>query len=417
MKSDPSELWDVVVIGGGPAGMMTAGRAGAKGAKVLLLEKNTDLGRKLLLTGGGRCNLTNAEPDEKIFLSKYGSADKFLFSAFARFGVKDTLDFFKTHGVETAIEPGQRVFPVTNRSQTILDALVDYLKAGQVKIMTGAIVSGIVGQTGTLEAVKLANGKKVRAKAFVLATGGKSHRETGSTGDGFVWLRALGHQVIEPSAALVPVAIREAWVKKLSGVSLDQAKLTILIDSVKQKTKTGKILFTHFGLSGPLVLNLSREIGQWQKEGEVTLSLDILPEYGYDQLNAKLQEIFKQDSNKKLKNSLGLLIPESMVELGLKMAKIEPAVFCHSVTREERQRLVRGLKAWPMTVDRLLGLDDATITSGGVALTEVDFKTMRSKLYSNFYLVGDVLNIDRPSGGFSLQLCWTTGHVAGEACV
>jgi len=417
MKSDPSELWDVVVIGGGPAGMMTAGRAGAKGAKVLLLEKNTDLGRKLLLTGGGRCNLTNAEPDEKIFLSKYGSADKFLFSAFARFGVKDTLDFFKTHGVETAIEPGQRVFPVTNRSQTILNALVDYLKAGQVKIMTGAIVSGIVGQTGTLEAVKLANGKKVRAKAFVLATGGKSHRETGSTGDGFVWLRALGHQVIEPSAALVPVAIREAWVKKLSGVSLDQAKLTILIDSVKQKTKTGKILFTHFGLSGPLVLNLSREIGQWQKEGEVTLSLDILPEYGYDQLNAKLQEIFKQDSNKKLKNSLGLLIPESMVELGLKMAKIEPAVFCHSVTREERQRLVRGLKAWPMTVDRLLGLDDATITSGGVALTEVDFKTMRSKLYSNFYLVGDVLNIDRPSGGFSLQLCWTTGHVAGEACV
>jgi len=417
MKSDPSELWDVVVIGGGPAGMMTAGRAGAKGAKVLLLEKNTDLGRKLLLTGGGRCNLTNAEPDEKIFLSKYGSADKFLFSAFARFGVKDTLDFFKTHGVETAIEPGQRVFPVTNRSQTILNALVDYLKAGQVKIMTGAIVSGIVGQTGTLEAVKLANGKKVRAKAFALATGGKSHRETGSTGDGFVWLRALGHQVIEPSAALVPVAIREAWVKKLSGVSLDQAKLTILIDSVKQKTKTGKILFTHFGLSGPLVLNLSREIGQWQKEGEVTLSLDILPEYGYDQLNAKLQEIFKQDSNKKLKNSLGLLIPESMVELGLKMAKIEPAVFCHSVTREERQRLVRGLKAWPMTVDRLLGLDDATITSGGVALTEVDFKTMRSKLYSNFYLVGDVLNIDRPSGGFSLQLCWTTGHVAGEACV
>ena len=417
MKSDPSELWDVVVIGGGPAGMMTAGRAGAKGAKVLLLEKNTDLGRKLLLTGGGRCNLTNAEPDEKIFLSKYGSADKFLFSAFARFGVKDTLDFFKTHGVETAIEPGQRVFPVTNRSQTILNALVDYLKAGQVKIMTGAIVSGIVGQTGTLEAVKLANGKKVRAKAFALATGGKSHRETGSTGDGFVWLRALGHQVIEPSAALVPVAIREAWVKKLSGVSLDQAKLTILIDSVKQKTKTGKILFTHFGLSGPLVLNLSREIGQWQKEGEVTLSLDILPEYGYDQLNAKLQEIFKQDSNKKLKNSLGLLIPESMVELGLKMAKIEPAVFCHSVTREERQRLVKGLKAWPMTVDRLLGLDDATITSGGVALTEVDFKTMRSKLYSNFYLVGDVLNIDRPSGGFSLQLCWTTGHVAGEACV
>ena len=417
MKSDPSELWDVVVIGGGPAGMMTAGRAGAKGAKVLLLEKNTDLGRKLLLTGGGRCNLTNAEPDEKIFLSKYGSADKFLFSAFARFGVKDTLDFFKTHGVETAIEPGQRVFPVTNRSQTILNALVDYLKAGQVKIMTGAIVSGIVGQTGTLEAVKLANGKKVRAKAFVLATGGKSHRETGSTGEGFAWLKDLGHTVIEPSAALVPVAIREAWVKKLSGVSLDQAKLTILIDSVKQKTKTGKILFTHFGLSGPLVLNLSREIGQWQKEGEVTLSLDILPEYGYDQLNAKLQEIFKQDSNKKLKNSLGLLIPESMVELGLKMAKIEPAVFCHSVTREERQRLVRGLKAWPMTVDRLLGLDDATITSGGVALTEVDFKTMRSKLYSNFYLVGDVLNIDRPSGGFSLQLCWTTGHVAGEACV
>ena len=417
MKSDSAEIWDVVVIGGGPAGMMAAGRAGAKGARVLLLEKNSDLGRKLLLTGGGRCNLTNAEPDEKILLSKYGPADKFLFSAFARFGVKETLDFFQTHGVETKIEPGYRVFPVTERSQIVLNALIKYLQVGQVKIMTGATVVGFVAQNEALEAVKLASGEQIRAKSFVLATGGKSHRETGSTGDGFAWLEVLGHRVIEPCSAFVRVAIREAWVKKLSGLSFDRAKLTIFIDRIKQKAKKGKILFTHFGLSGPLVLNLSREIGQWQKEGEVTLSLDILPEFGFDQLNAKLQEIFKQNSNKKLKNSLGLLMPEAMVEPGLKLVEIEADTFCHSVTREERQRLVKGLKAWPMTVDRLLGLDDATITSGGVALTEVDFKTMRSKLYLNLYLVGDVLNIDRPSGGFSLQLCWTTGYLAGEACV
>lgn len=410
-----AEIWDVVVIGGGPAGMMTAGRAGSKGAKVLLVEKNPNLGKKLLLTGGGRCNLTNAEPDEKIFLAKYGPADKFLFSAFARFGVKDTLVFFHNYGVETKVEPGQRVFPVSNSSQTILNALVGYLKDGQVKIMTGASVVGFVTKNQSIEAVKLSDGSEIRAKSFVLATGGKSHRETGSTGDGFVWLKTLGHKVIEPSAALVPVAIREAWVKKLSGLSFDRAKLTIFIDGIKQKAKTGKMLFTHFGLSGPLILNLSRDIGEWQKEGDVTLALDILPGFGYDQLNVKLQEIFKQNSNKKLKNSLGILMPEAMVELGLKMAEIELDTFCHSVTREERQRLVKGLKTWPMTVDHLLGLDSAVVTSGGVDLIEVDFKTMQSKLYSNLYLVGDVLNIDRPSGGFSLQLCWTTGYVAGEA--
>ncbi|MFA6416262.1 MAG: NAD(P)/FAD-dependent oxidoreductase [Candidatus Paceibacterota bacterium] len=412
-----NQLWDVVVIGGGPAGMMAAGRAAEKGAKVLLLEKNSDLGRKLLLTGGGRCNLTNAESDQQKFLSKYGPAGKFLFSAFARFGVKDTLAFFKHQGVETKIEPGDRVFPVSDRSQTILNSLTDYLKAGGVEIRVEAVVASFVSQTGRIEAIKLTTGQEIRARSFVLATGGKSHRETGSTGDGFIWLKTLGHKVIEPSAALVPVAIREAWVKQLSGLALEKAKLTIFIDGVKQKAKTGKILFTHFGLSGPLVLNLSREIGQWKKEGEVTLLLDVLPALGYDQLNTKLQEIFKTDSNKKLKNSLGSLVPEALIETILTMSEIKSDVFCHSVTKEERNRLVKIFKSLPMTVDRILGLDTAIVTSGGVDLTEVDFKTMRSHLFSNLYLVGDVLDIDRPSGGFSLQLCWTTGYLAGDSVV
>lgn len=421
--------WDVVVIGGGASGMMAAGRAASLGKKVLLLEKNESLGKKLLITGGGRCNVTNAEEDLRKLLAKFKDADKFLFSAFSQFGNKETLDFFNSRGMETKIEAHSRVFPISNSAQSVWNVLLEYLKTNNVTIQTNCQVVGLevspmsdMGSSdlpmsdigGKIHAVVLKDKRKIMAKSFVLSTGGKSRPETGSTGDGFTWLKELGHTVTEPTASLVPLAIKESWVKTLQGVSLENAKITILQNDTKQDVKKGKILFTHFGLSGPTILNLSSDVGELLKYGDVFLSLDILPDLDYGELNLKLQEIFKEKSNKKFKNTLDSLLPSAFASVVVELSGINGDTPSHSITREERLHLVQVLKDIKVQVTELLGEDKAIVTSGGVSLIEVDFKTMSSKLFSNLYLTGDILNIDRPSGGYSLQLCWTTGFVAGS---
>lgn len=409
-------IWDVAVIGGGPAGMMSAGRAAEQGAKVILLEKNDSLGQKLLMTGGGRCNLTNAELDTRKLLSKFKDSDKFLFSAFSKWSVQETLDFFHDHGMQTKIEAGQRVFPASEMSHTVLNVLMDYMKSGNVVVRSNSQVKGFIKspETNQIQAVELKNKELVYAKKFILATGGKSHPETGSTGDGFIWLKTLGHKIIEPSASLVPIAIKEEWVKRLQGVPLENVKITILQNGQKQAVKKGKILFTHFGLTGPTILNMSREIGELLKYDEVKISLDLLPNFDYGQLNLKLQEIFAQEATKKFKNSLKTLVQSSIAPIIVELSGINPDVTCNGVSREERLSLVQLLKNIQITVEGLLGEDKAIVTSGGVTLDEVDFRTMQSRLFPNLYLVGDILDIDRPSGGYSLQLCWTTGAIAGE---
>lgn len=408
-----TKLWDVVVVGGGPAGMMAAGRAAELGARVLLIEKNASLGKKLLITGGGRCNVTNAEFDTRKFLSKFKKNDKFLFSAFAQHGVKETLDFFHAKHVPTKVEAELRVFPVSDSALSVCEALVRYMKEGRVAISYNSSVTGFVKNGDVIAAVRIKNGGEVRARSFVLATGGRSRPETGSTGEGFAWLKSLGHTVAEQEAALVPVGIKDAWVRRLQGVSLSDAGLTILQSGVKQDTRKGKILFTHFGVSGPMVLNASRDIGELLKYGEVSLSLDLFPMLDPGALNKRVREILEGKSNKQFKNALGGLVPAALAPELVRMSCIRGDTFGHSVTREERVRFVGLLKAVPMRVAGLLGANKAIVTSGGVALTEVDFKTMRSRKIGNLYLVGDMLNIDRPSGGYSLQLCWTTGFVAG----
>jgi len=421
------QIWDVAVIGGGPAGMMAAGRAAEQGARVILIEKNSSLGEKLLISGGGRCNFTNAEFDTRKFLSKFKDSDKFLFSAFSKWSVKETIDFFQDHGMQTKIEAGQRVFPASDESQSVLNVLVDYMRSGNVTIKSSSPVKRFVkkessqektksaSNTDNISAIELKNGELIYAKSFVLATGGKSHPETGSTGDGFVWLKKLGHTITEPSASLVPIAIKDEWVKKLQGVPLENVKITVLQNGKKQIVKKGKILFTHFGLTGPTILNMSKDIGELLKYDEVELSLDIIPNLDYGQLNAKLQEIFAREATKKFKNSLKELASSSIAPVIVELSGINPDVTCNGITREERLNLVQLLKDIRIKVDSLLGTDKAIVTSGGVALNEIDFRTMQSKLFPNLYLVGDILDIDRPSGGYSLQLCWTTGFVAGTA--
>jgi hypothetical protein len=427
--------WDVVVIGGGPAGMMAAGRAAERGRHVLLLEKNPTLGKKLLITGGGRCNVTNNTHDIRAMLSKYKKNDKFLFSAFSQFAVTDALNFFHDRGMDTKEEIEGRVFPVSNKARSVLDVLVQYMKAGGVQVRAKSEVAGIVYDKSAQQIiVTLTNKSKILTRSCVVASGGTSRPETGSTGEGFGWLKKLGHIVDESNATLVPITLKDVWAKKLAGVTLNNIKLTTFKDCIKQKTYKGKMLFTHVGVSGPTVLNMSKDVGELlrgadgseyvrkervlsiTREEGVTIMLDLFPMLDNGALRKKLQTLLTEQSNKKIKNTLALFVSPALVDVVLALACIEGETPNHSVRTTERKALVSVLKSIPLHVRGLLGKDKAIVSSGGVALNQINFKTMQSRLVPQLYLVGDVLNIDRPSGGYSLQLCWTTGYVAGNSC-
>lgn len=414
-KTKKNDLRDVVVIGGGPAGMMAAGRAAERGRSVLLLEKNPTLGKKLLLTGGGRCNLTNNIPDIRLLASKYKDSGRFLFSAFSQFGAEETIEFFNSRGVATKEEEGGKVFSASNRAQSVLDALICYMKKGGVEIQTNAEVGDItVGAKKKHFSIRVKDGKEIKAKSCVIATGGMAFPATGSTGDGFQWLKKLGHTIVEKNLALVPIALKDAWAKKLSGIILEDVKLAIFQNGRKYGAERGKMLFAHFGITGPMVLDMSGKIGELIKQGEVIFALDLFPSLDHGALNKKLLELFVSESNKKLKNTLSLLIPSALVLEVLEIANINGETLSHSVSRENRIKIAALLKNIPLNVQGLLGADKAMVSSGGVDLREIDFKTMQSRLEPHLYVVGDALNIDRPSGGYSLQLCWTTGFVAGN---
>lgn len=434
MKTNPQTkqivdtTWDLIIIGGGPAGMMAAYTAKEKNknASVLVLEKNNSLGKKLLITGGGRCNVTNSEFDTRAFLANYKDSDKFLFSAFAQYGVKETLDFFHAHKMPTKVENEGRTFPVSDSARSVWNVLVHGMERLGVEVLSEAAVQGMdIVQKGDMThitglQVKI-SGKKVerlKAKEYIVATGGTSHPETGSTGDAYPWLRELGHNVSVPKPVLVPLTTKEKWVKDLQGVALQNIKLSIIVDTQKIASKKGKILFTHFGITGPTVLNMSKQVSDLIADHKkVSVSLDVLPHLDHGQLNQQLQDIFTTYKAKKIKNTLDELVPVTVAPVILQLADLPEDTVCSQVTREQRMALIETIKNMHMTVTGLLGDDKAIIASGGVPLKEIDFKTMRSRLCDNVCIVGDLLDIDRPSGGYSLQLCWTTGYVAGKNVV
>lgn len=421
--------FDVVVVGGGPAGMMAAGRAAELGARVALLEKNDKLGKKLLITGGGRCNITNAELDVRKMVSNYGPKGKALFGSFSRFGVEDSLEFFNSRGLPTKVEAEKRAFPVSNKAADVWKVMVEYLKPRNspdstrpdsklkkknfVEVISNSPVKKVLFNGGTITGI-VTKEATYTAKKYVIATGGKSRPETGSTGDGFVWMNEIGHSVEESDPALVPVKIIEQWVKDLSGLSFADVKLTILQDNQKQEFGIGKMLFTHFGISGPLVLNMSKNIAELFKYGPVSLLLDLYPSLDAVALDKKMLESLQGSLNKMIKNNLGSMVPPKMIPAILQITGIDPNTEGNALTKDQRRKIVNLLKALPMNVEGFLGVEKAVVTSGGVSLNEIDFKTMQSKLFDNLYLAGDILNFDRPSGGFSLQICWTTGYLAGE---
>ncbi len=408
----PLREWDVLVIGGGPAGMMAAATAAARGKSVLLLEKNHTLGKKLLITGGGRCNVTNNKTAVRHMLGQYGTAAKFLFSSFAQHAVPDTIAWFATRGVTLVEENDGRLFPSTNSAQTIFLTLQQELKHTGVTVRTRAKVSRIVKDARGF-AVTLESGEVCLGKTCVVASGGTSRPETGSSGDGFSWLGTLGHKVVPNQYTLVPLISSDAWVASLSGVTLSNVKLTVYADTKKQSVHTGKILCTHVGLSGPTILNLSKTVGDMLQHSAVTIKVNLLPALDAGALKLSLRELFAAASNKMVKNALADLVPSALVPTLLTLAAILGDTPCHSVQTSQRTLLAQLIAALPIHISGLQGADKAIVSSGGVQPEEVNFKTMESRVVPGLFVVGDMLDINRPSGGYSLQLCWTTSVVAG----
>lgn len=405
----------LIVVGGGPAGMMAAGRAGELGAAVVLLERNRRPGRKLLITGGGRCNVTNNIDDRHTLVGRYGGEARGLHSAFARFSPSDMRTFLASRGLETKVEDEGRVFPVTNSAASIREVLERYMSAGAVEVRTKCTVSGLLVDDDAVTGVRLDDGTTVEAAAVILATGGVSRPETGSTGDGFRFLSETGHSVRVPEPSLVPVSVRERWITALQGLPLPEAGLSAWLDGKRQFAERGKLLFTHFGLSGPLTLNLSQRINELSQGGTVRLEVDLFPGSDGGAVERTLQDAFDAESGKLLLNVLGRVVPARLATTLVELAAVDPRTRCHSVTRQARSALARMCKGLPLTFAGLLGEEKAVVSSGGLSPREIDFRTMESKRVSGLYVVGDLIDVDRRSGGYSLQLCWATGWVAGES--
>jgi len=406
--------WDVIVIGGGPAGMMAAGRAAERGARVLLLEKNLGLGKKLLITGGGRCNVTNDEPELRTLLVHYRHARDYLFSPFSQFDNHATRAWFAARGMETKVENNYRVFPTSDSATSVLATLKDYLEQHHVTTILEATVALIEQRAAVICGVTLTDGRHLTAHTYIIATGGTSRPDTGSTGDGFRWLQTLGHTITTPDPSLVPITLTDTWTASLSGLTLEDVNLTVWQARARQRTLAGKLLFTHFGVSGPTILNLSKGVGELLTYGPVVITIDCFPTMDHGTVDTLLTSLLTTHSNKQLDNALAHLLPHAFLTAILSELAIPPTTKCHSCTRDNRRRLMHYLKAVPLHVSGRLGTDHAIVTSGGVPLSEIQPKTMRSRLIDNLYLIGDMLDIDRPSGGYSLQLCWTTGYVAGS---
>ena len=414
MKKEKKHF-DVVVVGGGPSGMMAAGRAAERGLSVAILEKNADVGDKLKITGGRRCNITNAEYDNHKFLNNFGDAGKFLFSPFSKFSVASTFKFFEKKGLPLVIESRKRTFPRTQRAYDVYAVMKKYMKDNKVNIVTNSPVLKIVATDGVLENVQTMQ-YVYTADSFIFATGGASAPETGSTGDGFKWLEKIGHTVKKASPNVVPLRVTERWIHELSGTSLTFMKITFFVNGVRSFSKTGKVLFTHFGLSGPLILNSSYEVQKLLRKGEVLAEIDMFPDTDLGLMEKRILKIFDTNKNKKLRNVIPDIVPEGMstaLEAHLTTEELETKV--HSVTVEQRKYIIAFLKRMPINIAGTMGFDRAVISDGGIVLEEIDMKEMRSKICKNLYVTGDLLNINRPSGGFSLQLCWTTGFVAGSS--
>ena len=403
----------VLVIGGGAAGMFAAIFAAYNGNEVHLFEKNEKLGKKIYITGKGRCNITNACDMETLFQSVVTNS-KFLYSSFYGYTNQDVIDFFERIGVETKIERGNRVFPVSDHSSDVIAGLTRELRNLGVEIHLYSEVTKVVGKE-KFECIELKNGQKVKGDACIVATGGFSYQTTGSTGDGYKFAKTLGHEVTEILPALVPLVIKEEYVKELQGLSLRNVKATVLDGKKKLYEDFGEMLFTHFGVSGPLMLSASSYIASKVKTKELKLVIDLKPALSFEQLDQRVLRDFEENMNKQFKNAIQKLFPTKLIPVILAVCNIDPEKKVNLITKEERQQFVTLIKNFTFTIQGLRDFNEAIITKGGIKVKEINPSTMESRLVQNLYFVGEVLDLDALTGGFNLQIAWSTGYAAGSS--
>ena len=402
----------VIVIGAGPAGMMAAISA-AENHEVILLEGNERIGKKLFITGKGRCNVTNAKDISEFFDFIPGNPH-FLYSALYTYTNIDVMNFFENAGVKLKVERGSRVFPNSDKSSDIISGLSRGLNEALVDLRLHSKVKDVIFNNNKIEAVILENGSKVKGDYFIITTGGKSYPLTGSTGIGFDLAKKMGHTIVEPKPSLVPIEIEESWVRELQGLSLRNIELKI---KNKKNSKVvysgqGEMLFTHFGISGPLVLSGSRFI----KDGErFEISLDLKPALEEKQLDLRIQKDFKKNLNKDFKNSLDELLPKKLIHVIIELSGIDENKKVNSITKEERRTLLNLLKNLTFTVKGLRDIAEAIVTAGGVSTKEIDPSTMQSKIVDNLYFAGEVIDVDAFTGGYNVQIALSTGYLAGKS--
>lgn len=404
----------VIVIGGGAAGMMAAYAAAQYGHKVVLLEKNEKLGKKLFITGKGRCNVTNACGQDKLF-DNIVSNPKFLYSAFYDFDNQQVMELIRNAGCPLKVERGERVFPVSDHSSDVIAALERLLRKAGVEVRLRTTVSEVLVRDGQVTGVRTTDGRILTASAAILATGGLSYPTTGATGDGYWMAARLGHTVKECRPALVPMEISEPWCGLLQGLSLKNVTLTMCCGTKKIWQGFGEMLFTHFGISGPLVLSASSFYHKCKKPEEVTVTIDLKPALTAEQLDKRLLRDFEQNLNKQFKNVIGSLYPARLTPVMIDLSGIDGEKRIHEITRQERDRLIETTKKMQMHVSGLRDYTEAIITQGGVKVKEVNPSTMESKLIKGLYFAGEVLDLDAVTGGFNLQIAWSTGHLAGSS--
>ncbi len=403
--------YDLITVGGGPAGVMGAAAAAQRGLKVVLLEKNDRLGKKLSITGNGRCNFTNL-CDPASFMDNIVSNGRFLYTSLKRFDNHSLVSFFNSLGVKTKVEDDNRVFPASDRAEEIIKALHNYLHKSKVEIRFNSNVKKVLAVNNRVSGVLLDDNNRVAGENVLIATGGLSYRQTGSAGDGFRMARALGHFVAPPRPALVPLVAGGKWVKQLQGLSLQNINVQAVLEEKVIAEQTGELIFTHFGVSGPVILKLSSLINKCPPSS-LALRIDLFPSISTTQLDAQLIEIFKKNHGKYLKNALGDLVPRKMLPLLQIFAGVDILKQVDQITKKEREKLAGSLKRIALTIKGARPLNEAMVTAGGIDTNEINPSSMESKIVRGLFFAGEVIDVDALTGGFNLQIAFSTGYLSG----
>ncbi|MBR1762879.1 MAG: NAD(P)/FAD-dependent oxidoreductase [Eubacterium sp.] len=402
----------IVIIGAGASGLMAAARSAARGLDVTVVEKNNRPARKVMITGKGRCNVTNACFDINELVTNVPRNPRFMYSAFSNFMPYDMIALLDELGVETKIERGNRVFPVSDKAVDIVDALVKYAKTSGAKIISET-VNGLDIEDKRVKAVLLENGERLECDAVAICTGGKSYPQTGSTGDGYALAKAAGHSVTPLKPSLVPLICSNNFVPDLQGLSLKNISIKLFDGDKQVYSDFGEMLFTHFGVSGPVVLSASAHMAN-PKEKQYKLVIDLKPALDEKTLDKRIQRDFEENKNRDFINSLSKLLPNKIIPTVVKLSRIEPSTKCNQITKEQRKNLVLLLKNFTVNISDFRPIEEAVVTSGGIDVKEIDPKTMKSKIIDNLYFAGEVIDVDAYTGGFNLQIAFSTGYVCGE---